>query len=102
MLEPTEVYPEEIFQRVVVSVCRAILTDAGEPFEILEGFGLDVAVFSGNKVRFFEIKAFAGQRIGGVGFGNRHGKGAQVDLLLCNDKNLFLFDTTIRWLFKRP
>lgn len=98
-LEPAEVYPEAIFQRAVVSLFRDILTDAGQPFALLEGFGLDVAVFSGNKVRLFEVKAYGGQRQGGVGFGDRHGNGAQVDLLLCDDKNLSLFDTTIRWVY---
>jgi hypothetical protein len=97
MLEPAEVYPEEIFQGAVVSVSKDILTNAGRPFEMLEGFGLDVAVFLDDKVRFFEVKAFGGQRLGGVGFGDRYGNGAQIDLLLCD--NLFLFDTTVRWVY---
>jgi hypothetical protein len=99
MLEPTEVYPEKIFQGAIVSLSRAILTDAGRAFEVLEGFGLDVAVFSEGKVHFLEVKAFGGQRLGGVGFGDRRGGGAQVDLLLCDAKNLYLFDSTIRWVY---
>lgn len=99
MLEPIKVYPEAVFQAAIVSVARGILTNAGRPFEILDGFGLDVAVFSSDRVRFFEVKAFGGQRVGGVGFGDRHGNGAQVDLLLCENKNLSLFDTLIRWVY---
>ncbi|HKM81130.1 MAG TPA: hypothetical protein VJY15_09240 [Candidatus Acidoferrum sp.] len=98
-IEPTEVYPEAAFQRAIVSVVKDILTDAGRPFVVLEGFGLDVATFLDNKVRFFEVKAFGGQRQGGVGFGNGVGEGIQVDLLLCDDKSLPLFDPAIRWVY---
>jgi hypothetical protein len=87
-LEPVEVYPEATFQRTIVSVVKEILNDAGRSFVVLEGFGLDVATFLESKVRFFEVKAFGGQRPGSVGFGDRAGQGKQVDLLLCEDKSL--------------
>jgi hypothetical protein len=98
-LEPMEVYPETIFQKTIVSVVSDILTDAVGSFAVLEGFGLDVATFFDNKVRLFEVKAFGGQRLGGVGFGNGVGQGTQVDLLLCDDKSLLLFDPFIRWVY---
>lgn len=56
MLEQTEVYLEAVFQEAVVSVSRDVLAEADRPFAVLEGFGLDVAVFSANKVRFLELE----------------------------------------------
>jgi hypothetical protein len=99
MLEPVEVYPEVIFQRAVSSLCKEVLFNAGTPFQIVEGFGLDIAVFSESAVRFLEVKAFGGQRVGGVGFGDRHGYGTQMHLLLCDDGVLPLFDKSIRWIY---
>ena len=98
-LEQVEVYPEAAFQKAIVSVVRDILSAAGRSFVVLEGFRLDVATFFDGKVRFFEVKAFGGQRAGGVGFGNGVGQGTQVDLLLCDDKSLPLFDPVIRWVY---
>jgi hypothetical protein len=98
-LEPGEVYPEAVFQRAIVSVVRDILNEADRSFVVMEGFGLDVATFLDGKVRFFEVKAFGGQRLGGVGFGDRVGRGTQVDLLLCDNKSLPLFDTLVRWVY---
>jgi hypothetical protein len=103
VVEPAEVYPEAEFQRAVVALIQDVLVTAGRHFQVLERFGLDIAVFISsppqNVVRLFEVKAFGGQRMGGVGFGNPRGQGAQVDLLLCPDTALPLFDGTIRWIY---
>jgi hypothetical protein len=99
MLEPMQVYPEVLFQRAVSSLCQEALFRTGIPFRIFEGFGLDIAVFSQTRVRFLEVKAFGGQRVGGVGFGDRYGSGTQMHLLLCEDEVLPLFDKTVRWIY---
>lgn len=70
---------------------------------ILEGFGLDLAIFlqwadGTSTVRFLELKAFVGSRQGGVGFGNGRGQGAQVDLLMLAQGRLALADGFTRWL----
>ncbi|SRR5712692_148514 len=103
ILEPVEVYPEASFQGAIVSVIEDILVEAGRQFVVMKGFGLDIAVFMDasqqSNVRFFEVKAFGGQRPGAVGFGNGSGLGAQVDLLLCEKNRLAMFDGTIRWVY---
>lgn len=99
--EPAVVYPERKFQEALVMVIRDVLTASGREFMVLERFGLDIAVFVANApqsvVRLFEVKAFGAQRMGGVGFGDKRGQGAQIDLLLCS--NLPLLDGTVRWVY---
>jgi hypothetical protein len=101
--EPTDVYPEERFQRAIVAVMHHVLRASGRRFVILGGFGLDIAVFieapSGFVSRFIEVKSFGFQRMGGVGFGDRRGQGTQVDLLLTADDCLSLLDSIVRWVF---
>jgi len=94
--EPKDVYPEERFQSAIVAVMRDVLNASGQKFVLLEGFGLDIAIFIatpyGSIARFIEVKAFGAQRMGGVGFGNGRGVGIQVDLLLTHDNCLSLLD----------
>ena len=101
--EPTDVYPEERFQSAIVSVSREILNASGQEFILLEGFGLDIAACvatpSGTIARFIEVKAFGAQRMGGVGFGNGRGQGAQVDLLLAPDDCFSLLSSIVRWVY---
>lgn len=101
--EPLVVYPEAEFQKAVVTLIEDILRGAGLPFVAIQKFGLDVAVFLNatpvSAVRLLEVKAFGGQRMGGIGFGNGRGIGPQVDLLLCGDSDLCLFDSSVRWVF---
>jgi hypothetical protein len=101
--EPIVVYPEAEFGKAVVSLVKTVLEAESRRFALLERFGLDVAVVvedpsKGNKVRLFEIKAFNRQRMGGVGFGDKRG-GPQVDLLLCDNDTLCLFDSIVRWAY---
>src|SRR5579859_1349998 len=101
--EPKDVYPEERFQSAIVAVMRDVLNASGQKFVLLEGFGLDIAIFIatpyGSIARFIEVKAFGAQRMGGVGFGNGRGVGAQVDLLLTHDNCLSLLDPIVRWTY---
>lgn len=101
--EPRNVYPETELQTALVALVRDILKRHHRQYAVIENFGLDVAVFmtngSAGTVRLFEVKAFDGQRMGGVGFGNQKGIGTQVELLLCSDAELKLFDTSIRWAY---
>lgn len=101
--EPAPVYPEASFQKAVVAVIQDVLKGSGQNYFLLEGFGLDVVVFReaspSNLIRMFEVKADGGQRSGGVGFGNQRGQGSQVELLLCDNKSLLLFDGIIRWVY---
>jgi len=93
--------PEGSFQRAVVAEIRALLDDMASSHLLLEGFGLDIALFiqdgKHNRARFLELKAFVGHRIGGVGVGNRRGEGTQVDLLLQSDARLEIVSSMIRW-----
>jgi hypothetical protein len=103
LAEPSVVYPEAGLQKALVGVIEDVLSSAGRRFQVLERFGLDVAVFianpPANAIRLFEVKAFGAQRMGGVGFGNQRGQGAQMDLLLCPNDSLSLFDTFVRWVY---
>lgn len=102
-------HPEACLQRAFVAQICAGLRDRGVPFVLIESFGLDVAVFATpnghDRAAFFELKAFVGQRAGGVGFGNRKGFGPQVDLLFDQiagthrePDGLRRLDRNIRWL----
>lgn len=100
--------PEKTFQKSIVCVLRKFLNKRKcegtlVEYYILENFGLDIAIFMKWKnnqftVRFFEVKAFVGSRLNGVGFGNQKGKGAQVDLLLLEESQLDLANQFVRWI----
>jgi len=100
--------PERAFQNVLKKEIASILEKKkadGQLFEycIFEGFGLDIAIFlkwSNNEcsTKFFELKAFTGQRQGGVGFGNGQGRGAQVDILLRSTTQLTFLNRFMRWI----
>lgn len=71
---------------------------------ILEYFGLELAVFikwaDGRcSFKLLELKAFVGQRQGGVGVGNQRGQGSQIDLLLLDDEQLTVCDEFMCWIF---
>ena len=96
--EPQIVYPEKEFEEAVVQEIKSLL--AGEEHVLMRSFGLDVALFlKGDRQRLLEFKSFGGQRMGGVGFGNKAGEGPQVDLLLQHESFLPLLDKGIRWVF---
>jgi len=107
-VEPEIVYPEQRLQQVIsheIQECCRHEISLGSLLEYftLESFGLDIAVFlrfpNGRSAsRFFELKSFGGQRAGGVGFGNQHGEGREVDLLLLDEQELGLADESIRWI----
>ena len=67
-------------------------------------FGLDIAVQiqlapqSAPTYIEVEVKLLRGQRLGGVGFGNKKG-GTQVDILLSTADQLAILDRNIRWAF---
>ncbi len=99
--------PERVLQDAVKSEIERLLARSKSlglvrDFDVLEGFGLDLAVFAtlarGSRVRFVELKAFVGQRPGGVGFGNGEGEGAQVDILLHPTSEMALFDGFVCWI----
>lgn len=103
--------PEACLQKAFVAQLRSELTARSVPFVLIESFGLDVAVFASTNTNgqgravFFELKAFVGQRVGAVGFGNQKGCGSQVDLLfdpiraVPREPNVLRrLDRNIRWL----
>ena len=100
--EPTAVYPETAFEAAVIEGIREILVEAGRKYLLVRRFGLDVAVFieasAGVAVRLVEAKAFGAQRQGGVGFGNGHGEGPQVELLCCAEGSMALLAPAVRWI----
>lgn len=102
--EPQVVYPEAEFQKAVVTVVKAALTEGDRKFVLLERFGLDVAIFMeisqrSTAIRFLEVKSFGAQRMGGIGFGNGKGVGPQVDLIISREESLPLFEDSVRWAF---
>ncbi len=79
---------EDDFQSAVVSALRLRLeahVQSGVQYAILEPFGLDAAILVKSPLdtalRLIEFKAYAGQRPGGIGFGNQEGK---VLRLICS------------------
>ncbi len=99
--------PHEILQGAIIEEIKKILeqkkvNQSLSEYFILPNFGLDVAAFmqwhDHSTVRILELKPFVGSRPGGVGFGNRQGKGSQVDLLLLGNSKLNLADQFIRWI----
>jgi hypothetical protein len=101
--------PEATLQSVIRFEVSRILDERKDKgvlaaYFILDYFGLDLAVFmrwaDGRcSFKFLELKAFVGQRQGGVGVGNQRGQGSQIDLLLLNDEQLTICDELIRWIF---
>jgi hypothetical protein len=101
--------PEATLQSAIKSEVDRILNERKAmgtlaTFFILEYFGLDLAVFmrwaDGRcSFKLLELKAFVGQRQGGVGVGNQRGQGSQIDLLLLGDEQLTVCDDLIRWIF---
>jgi len=106
--EPENVYPEREFRQAILREIEELCNherSAGSLLDyfVLEDFGLDVAVFTRrangqSSVRFFELKAFGGQRAGGVGFGDSRGEGREVDLLSLNERKLAVADEFVRWI----
>jgi len=98
--EPSEVFPEERFEEALFVLLKHILDQAGRAFTVVPRFGLDIAVFfdDGQWV-FIEAKSFYGQRPGGVGFGGKHGRGSQVELLLIDEARLARLDDSVRWAY---
>ena len=101
--------PEASLQQAFVAQLRGGLRDRGVPYVLIESFGLDVAIFATpngqDRTVFFELKAFVGQRAGGVGFGNQKGFGPQVELLFDQIAGthrepdvLRRLDRNVRWL----
>ena len=102
--------PERCFQEAIKQEINELLRDKSSRnragslarFFVLEGFGLDLAVFlewwdARRVVKLLELKAFVGSRQGGVGFGDRKG-GRQVDLLSLSSSDLALADHFSRWI----
>ena len=100
--------PEQTLQLALLEEIEAILGDNKAKrtlteYFVLEGFGLDLAVFTEwaggvRSVAFLELKAFVGSRPGGVGFGNQRGSGSQIDLLMLDVSQLHLADAVIQWI----
>ena len=78
------------------------MSEAGLQSVVIQ-FGLNMVVFLDvtpvNAMRLFEVKAYGEQRRGSIGFGNGEGIGPPVDLLLCGDSEVRLFDSSVRWVF---
>jgi hypothetical protein len=102
-VEPYQVYPEQEFEAALSAVLEQVLTSLSVPFVLLPHRRLDIAAFFERDGRthsvLLEVKAFGGQRQGGVGFGDSRGEGRQVDMLLCEDRLLGLFAQPVRWAF---
>jgi hypothetical protein len=94
--------PERALQRSIVAEVKSLLDQVNIKNFVLEGFGLDIAVFIKQdevaRTRFFELKAFVGGGAGGVGIGNGEGRGAQVDLLLVPPSELLVAEPSVRWI----
>jgi len=106
-LSDSKLKPEMAFQHALKAEIIAILDKKKAEgklieYSILEGFGLDLAVFlkwfNCYSSKFFELKAFVGHRQGGVGFGNGKGEGVQVDLLLMDTDKLLFLNQFARWI----
>jgi hypothetical protein len=99
--EPAIVYPESVFEGHIIELVESVYGQAGLVFSVFRHFGLDLTVFvdvgSHTAVRMVEVKAYNGQREGGVGFGNGRGEGAQVDVLSRDDATMRLLDRSVRW-----
>lgn len=98
---------EKELENAIASALRIALDTDGLPFVVLQGFGLDLAVFRKradlSRMCFFEVKAFS-EHHNRCGFGNQRGEGNQIRLLfdevaqLPRDPfQLGAFDSTVRW-----
>ncbi len=100
--------PEDSLQKALRNEIERILNKMKSEgvlidYFILDGFGLDLAVFirradGHGSIRLLELKSFVGSRQGGVGIGNQRGKGSQIDLLTLPKENTNLCDEFIRWI----
>ena len=106
MLGDPRTDPEAAFEEAAIAGIRSRLdrrAGAGLRYDIIQRFGLDtiVLILSGERLelRLLEFKAYAGQRMGGVGFGNQRGRGPQVDLLMLPDDLLASLTPYVRWCF---
>lgn len=99
--EPSIVAPEAVFEAAVIEVVRDLVRELGCRCVVVQRFGLDVALFLGKGKhtysRFLEAKVYGAGRRGGVGFGTPTGHAPQVELLLCSENDLALFDISVRW-----
>ncbi len=98
---------ESLLQDGVLAEINAVLNEERSTGRlsgsfVVRRFGLDICVFMRHQdkttVKFFELKAFAGQRPGGIGFGNQRGEGVQIDLLQGQPDQLLIADEFIRWI----
>lgn len=100
--EPDVVYPEEEFEKALASVIQAHLR-SNVASKVVPRFGLDIAIFLphpiASRVLFVEAKSYGLQRQGGIGFGDRHGKGPQVDFLLSSVDQLAILNSHVLWAF---
>lgn len=110
--------PESVLQASTLAEIKALLSKRQQhqrvpallAFSLLEGFGLDIAVFTSWSnghcgVKLLELKAFAGARPSGVGIGSQSGEGTQIELLLLDSVQLAVVDQCVRWIlgnFTRP
>ena len=98
--------PEDLLHQALLDEIEALLEEMKTKGKVTEyilfsEFGLDIAIFmkKGDMVltRFIELKAYAGKRNGGVGFGNGRGRGCQADLLLLDTSKMEIIENSIRW-----
>ncbi len=94
--------PEDVLQKSIVDCISHKMKQTDVKYILLEKFGFDIGMFINNKniyyFKSFEIKAFVGQRMGGIGFGNQKGKGPQVDLLILPLEKLKFVRPMVRWI----
>jgi hypothetical protein len=99
--EPDLSAGEEDLQKSITFEVHRILERSNRPFVLIEHFGLDLALWLGTppalKSIFLEFKVCLSQS-GRVGFGNRQGKGNQVDLLMLGSSDLSRLEDRIRWI----
>ena len=100
--EPDLTKGEPALQHAVRALVEATLDSLPGKSLVIEGFGLDLAIWRGvastQLAKFLELKVFKGARAGGVGFGNQAGRGPQVALLLASRDSLQLMQQTVRWI----
>jgi hypothetical protein len=101
--EPEVVAPESVFQSAVIEEVKEILNKANQRFFLIEGFGLDIALFISRRtetaIKFLEVKVFNAGRPGGVGLGTPKGQGPQVELLLKSSLELATLDSLVQWIY---
>ncbi len=101
--EPIIAYPEKEFEMALRIVISNLLQSRALKSAVPR-FGLDIAFdiidpHQNSPTHLeIEVKAYKGQRQGGVEFGNKKG-GSQVDLLLTDANELIEYEKIIRWAF---